>query len=214
MLYFTLFLIASFTLAYTFGSLPFSVLVSRAFGLPDPRGYGSGNTGATNVARSGNKTAALLTLVLDMGKGALAVALVYLAAPAIVDSLNMNESQIQMGAAVAGAASVCGHIFSIFLRGRGGRGVATAFGVYMAWDIVPAAGVAAVWLFVFALARYSSLASLSAAAAAVLLFIIYAATPIAMASAVIGGLIIFRHKDNIIRLLKGEERAFKSPPQK
>lgn len=210
MLYFTLFLLAVFAIAYLLGAVAFSVLLARAFGLPDPRSYGSGNAGATNVARSGNKTAALLTLALDMGKGAAAVALVLPAAASL--GFELGEAQAAVAVAVAGTAAVVGHIFSCFLRMRGGRGVATAFGVYLAWGWVLAAGVAAVWLFVFALWRYSSLASLAAAASAVVLFAAYGSGAVAVSAGVIGVLIFYRHKDNICRLLHGQETPLTPPP--
>lgn len=176
--------------AYFLGAAPFSVWISRAFGLGDPRAFGSGNPGATNVARR-NKFAALLALFADAGKGFLPV---FFAADAVV-------------AAAAGVAAVVGHIFSVFLRLRGGKGVATALGVFCAlyWP----AGVAALaaWIVMFATFRISSLASLAAmcvAAGAILL----ADGAIAAAGVFAAILVIFRHRGNIADLMRGRERGF------
>lgn len=176
--------------AYFIGAAPFSVWISRAFGMDDPRAFGSGNPGATNVARR-NKTAGLLTLFADAGKGFLPV---FFIADAGV-------------AAAAGMAAITGHVFSIFLRLRGGKGVATALGVFCAlhWP----AGVAALsaWALIFALFRISSLASLAAmGVAAVMTAFVGGATAVAGIAA--AALVIFRHHRNIADLARGREQGF------
>lgn len=136
---------------YLLGSLPFAVIVSRVFGLADPRSYGSGNPGATNVLRSGNKKAALFTLLGDALKGVAAVVL--------ARSLNAPELVV----ALTGLAAFLGHLFPLFLKFKGGKGVATAAGVLLALD--PVVGLAALgtWLAAAVVTRYSSLAALLAA---------------------------------------------------
>ncbi|MGH6611541.1 MAG: glycerol-3-phosphate 1-O-acyltransferase PlsY, partial [Burkholderiaceae bacterium] len=148
-------LIAAVTVAYLIGSVPFAVIISRAMGLADPRTYGSGNPGATNVLRSGSKLAATLTLFGDGFKGWLAVwmAAHFGAAYGIGD----------VGIALVAIAVLLGHLYPIFLRFRGGKGVATAGGVIFALSPWVALAVALTWLIVAAVSRYSSLASLTAA---------------------------------------------------
>lgn len=183
--------------AYLLGAIPFAVLISRAFRLQDPRHYGSGNTGATNVARSGNRPAAALTLLADIGKGVVAVV-----------AARMAEADAAAVAGV-GVAAVSGHIFSVFLKFRGGRGVATALGVFAAWDAAVGGAAALVWLAVFGVSRYSSLASISAMVAAAVAFAVFAALPLAVAAAAVAVLVIYRHQDNIRRLIKNQESNFK-----
>lgn len=184
--------------AYLLGSLPFAVIVSRLFGLSDPRSYGSGNPGATNVLRSGNKAAALLTLVGDALKGALAVLL----ARQLVGLWGGATSSV----ALAGLFAFLGHVFSVFLRFRGGKGVATAAGVLLA--MAPAVGglTLGVWVGVAALARYSSAAALAAALAAPALtaWQLGDSAWIGAVSAM-SAILIWRHRDNIRRLLSGQE---------
>src|SRR5712675_1945613 len=180
--------------AYLIGSVSFAVVVSRLFGLPDPHEYGSGNPGATNVLRSGNKAAALLTLLGDGGKGWLAVWLAGLA------------FATPQAAAAAGLAVFLGHLFPVFHRFHGGKGVATAAGVLLGLDWRLGVGTLATWAVIAAFLRYSSLAALIAAVfaplAAVFLlgFGVEAATVLAMSA-----LLIWRHKGNISRLLSGTE---------
>ena len=146
--------VLAIVLGYALGCIPFAVVSSKVFGLPDPRSYGSGNPGATNVLRSGNKKAALVTLIGDALKGVVAVLL--------VRALGMGE----VAALVAGVAAFVGHVFPATLGFRGGKGVATAAGVMLA--AVPWAGVIALglWLAVAFVTRYSSLAALIAACSA------------------------------------------------
>jgi len=179
---------------YLLGSLPFAVIVSRLMGLGDPRQYGSGNPGATNVLRSGNKRAALLTLLGDVGKGTLAVLL--------CRALGADA----LGVALAGLAAFVGHVFPIFLKFRGGKGVATALGVLLGLDIVLALAALSAWLITAAVSRYSSLSALVAALAAPLMAFLQ--TGFALPTPVVGLmslLLILRHRDNIIRLAHGIE---------
>jgi len=179
---------------YLAGSIPFALLVSRAMRLPDPRSYGSGNIGATNVLRSGNRIAALLTLAGDAAKGWVAV----LAASA----LGLAVEPV----ALVGFAAFLGHVFPVWLRFHGGKGVATAAGVLIAFDWRLGVGVLAVWLAVVAATRYSSLAALAGALVAPALagwmFGIDARFYAVLAMA---ALLVLRHRANIVKLLRGEE---------
>ncbi len=176
--------------AYFLGAAPFSVWISRAFGLGDPRAFGSGNPGATNVARR-NKTAAFLALFADAGKGFLPA---FFAADAIV-------------AAAAGIAAIVGHVFSVFLRMRGGKGVATALGAFCAWHWPAGIAALAAWALLFAIFRISSLASLAAMCVAAGLTAL-AGGPPAVAGIIAAALVIFRHRRNIADLARGRERGF------
>ena len=194
-------LIAITLLAYLIGSIPFAVIVSRHFGLPDPRSYGSGNPGATNVLRSGRKAAAGLTLAGDAAKGWLAVFL--------AQRLAAGESA-ELAAAAAAVAVVLGHMYSAFLRLKGGKGVATAVGVLLALDIPIAAGAIATWAIIAAFFRMSSLAALVAAAFVPFFSFLlhgmnrFALEP-AVALTVVSLLIAWRHRNNIRNLLAGTE---------
>lgn len=183
---------------YLIGSISFAVVSSWLFGLPDPRTYGSGNPGATNVLRSGKKAAAALTLAGDAAKGAVAVLLARASAP----YLGLSETTI---AAVAVAAFL-GHLYPAFFGFKGGKGVATAFGllaVLSGW-VALAAGVA--FISVVLLARYVSLASVTAAlVAAVVAPVVLGATAGAIAIVSMAILVIVRHRANIARLLQGKE---------
>lgn len=181
-------------LAYLIGSISFAVLVSKLFGLHDPRRFGSGNPGATNVLRTGNKTAAVLTLLGDCLKGTVAVCLAkWLGADDVV-------------LACVALAAFCGHVFSIFLRGKGGKGVATALGVLLGLKWPLAACALAVWLLVAIVTRYSSLAALLAAlAAALATFWLLPSLPLQLAVCAMAALLIYRHRANIARLAAGTE---------
>src|SRR5512143_1895541 len=195
-------------LGYLLGSLPFAVLVSRAFGLADPRSYGSKNPGATNVLRSGNKLAALLTLLGDGFKGWLAVWLAQRFGPPLGAGT--------LAIAFTGVAAFLGHVFPVFLRFKGGKGVATAAGVLLAFDPWIGLAVLAVWFAVAALFRYSSLAAVVAAACAPVLFLTFHGANNTFAAAlIISAGLILRHSDNIKRLLAGSERRIggKRTPQ-
>ena len=178
---------------YLLGSLPFAVIVSRAFGLADPRSFGSKNPGATNVLRSGNKLAAALTLLGDAAKGLLAMGLARL--------IGADET----GAAIAGIAAFLGHIFPVFLRFKGGKGVATALGVLTGFSGWLALACAITWLLVAFITRYSSLAALSAAAVAPLAAWVLVGREVAVAVLLMSLLLVWRHKENIRKLLAGTE---------
>lgn len=199
-------------LAYLLGSIPFGVLLTRAAGLGDVRSIGSGNIGATNVLRTGRKDLALLTLLLDGGKGAVAVVVTML----LFSDLGWNN---RLGA-IAGGAAFLGHVFPVWLKFRGGKGVATFFGVLLAaaWPVGVAAGL--IWIAVALLFRYSSLAALTAAVIAPSLplflvgneapvdqtwVIIRQQLPLMWLAAFMGALILVRHRANIARLLARTE---------
>ncbi len=189
--------------AYLLGSIAFAIVVSRALGLSDPRSFGSGNPGATNVLRSGSKLAALLTLLLDAAKGWLPV---WLASAA--------QARGEVGAALVPLVALAvflGHLYPVFFGFRGGKGVATAAGVLLA--INPWLGLAtlATWLIVTLFTRYSSAAALAAAVFAPLYFyfgggVAWPASPARLAAvAAIALLIVWRHRGNIAKLLAGTE---------
>lgn len=180
--------------AYALGSIPFAIVSSRLFGLADPRKYGSGNPGATNVLRSGNKAAALVTLVGDCLKGWLAV---WAAA-------RFGFSPLE--AALAGLAAFLGHVFSVFLRFNGGKGVATALGVLAGINGWVTFVALSVWLAVAFFTRYSSVAALCAAAAApVAGLVLLGPDPIVVVLAVIAAVLFWRHASNIRKLISGTE---------
>jgi glycerol-3-phosphate acyltransferase PlsY len=190
--------IVAVLLAYLLGSVSFAVLVSRVMGLADPRSYGSGNPGATNVLRTGNKTAALLTLVGDGAKGWLAV----FVAKAFALRFGLGDGAI----ALVALAVFCGHLFPVFHRFAGGKGVATAAGVLLA--ISPWLGLATLltWLIIAFFFRYSSLAALVSAAFAPLYYVfLYGVDAIAFAVAIMSGLLVWRHRGNIAKLMAGKE---------
>lgn len=184
--------------AYLIGSIPFAVVVSRLLGLTDPRAYGSGNPGATNVLRSGNKMAAILTLLGDVFKGWLPVWL----------TLGLG-AQFGLGAqagAIAGMAAFLGHLFPITLGFKGGKGVATALGVLLGFGWGIALGCVAVWLLVALTTRYSSAAALAAAVAAPALAHWLGAPPAFVVTTVaMTALLLWRHAANIKRLMAGTE---------
>jgi acyl phosphate:glycerol-3-phosphate acyltransferase len=185
-------------LAYLLGSLSFAVIVSRAMRLDDPRSYGSGNPGATNVLRSGNKTAAILTLLLDALKGVVAV----LAARALAPRLGLVDTTI----ALAGVAAFLGHLYPVFFRFQGGKGVATAAGVLLALN--PWLGLASLgtWLVVAFSTRYSSLAALiTAVLAPVYAWMLAGDLGVVALVAVMSVLLVWRHRSNIAKLRNGTE---------
>jgi glycerol-3-phosphate acyltransferase PlsY len=183
--------------AYLLGSISFAVIMSRLFTLPDPRTYGSHNPGATNVLRSGNKWAAALTLLGDAAKGWLAVWL------AQHFELQADNSLLVVAVALA---VFLGHLFPIFLRFKGGKGVATALGVLLALNLWLGLAVLAIWVLVATVFRLSSLAALLAAAGAPIVAMALA-LPSEYVLAVMGMslLLIWRHKSNIKNLLAGKE---------
>jgi glycerol-3-phosphate acyltransferase PlsY len=184
--------------AYALGSVSFAVLVSKLMGLPDPRGYGSRNPGATNVLRTGNKLAAALTLLGDAGKGALAVGLTV---------LYTGESAVSgFDAPLAGAMAFLGHLYPVFHGFKGGKGVATAAGVLLALN--PWLGLATLATFgiIVAFFRMMSLASIAAAFFSVFYALfLFGEQPITPVVAAIALLVFWRHRDNILRILRGAE---------
>ena len=184
--------------AYLIGSLSFAVIVSKYYGMDDPRTYGSGNPRATNVLRSGKKKAAALTLLGDALKGLAAVVL----ARCLQDALNLSDITI---AAVAVAALV-GHMWPLFFGFKGGKGVATALGVLLALSPATALVCAAIWLVMAFGFKVSSLAALAATVAAPLVaFWLMPSSSWAWATVVIAVLVLYRHKSNIQNLLQGKE---------
>ena len=184
-------------LAYLLGSISFGILVSRAFGLPDPRTVGSGNPGATNVLRSGKKLPAILTLLGDAAKGWLAVFL--------VQHYGLQDAAI----CLAGLAAFIGHLYPVFSSFKGGKGVATALGVLLAFSAWLGLSVIVVWIMVFAIWRYSSLAALIAAGIApIAAWFLLPYKGYAVTALVLALLLVWRHKSNIEKLLKGAEAGF------
>jgi len=184
--------------AYLLGSVSFAILSSWIFGLADPRSYGSKNPGATNVLRSGNKTAAVFTLLGDAAKGGLAVFLA-----------QKYGAQYGLGQAFIGLVALAvffGHLYPVFLKFKGGKGVATAAGVLLALDPLLGLATLATWLFVAFALRYSSLAALIAAASAPLFaFFFWGSDVKLLAVGVIAMALIGRHWQNLQRLMAGSE---------
>lgn len=189
--------------AYLIGSLSFAVIVSRAMGLSDPRTYGSKNPGATNVLRSGSKLAAVATLLLDAAKGWLPVVLVRMWGPAY----GLGEGTV----ALVGLGAFLGHLFPVFFRFEGGKGVATALGVLLGFDWLLGLATALTWLIIAFFFRYSSLASLVASVFAPAYYVMaggvawYMEKSILLAICVMALLLIWRHAENIRRLIEGKE---------
>jgi glycerol-3-phosphate acyltransferase PlsY len=184
--------------AYLLGSLSFAVIVSKAMRLDDPRSYGSGNPGATNVLRSGNKVAAILTLLLDALKGVVAVLL----ARALAPRLGLTETVI----ALAGVAAFLGHLYPVFFRFQGGKGVATAAGVLLALNGWLGLASLGTWLVVAFATRYSSLAALVTALLAPLYtWVLVGDVRVVALVAVMSALLVWRHRANIAKLRSGTE---------
>jgi len=184
--------------AYLLGSISFAVITSKLFGLADPRTYGSGNPGATNVLRSGKKAAAAFTLFGDAAKGWLAVWLAIQFSP--------EGAMVTMVAAAVALAVFIGHLFPVFLRFKGGKGVATALGVLLALNVWVGLGALATWIFMAVVFRYSSLAALVAAAGAPLYaFLLDLPLEWVMVCGILTLLLLWRHKSNIRNLLAGTE---------
>jgi acyl phosphate:glycerol-3-phosphate acyltransferase len=196
--------VAFVVIAYLIGSISFAVVVSWCFGLPDPHSYGSGNPGATNVLRTGKKAAAVLTLLGDAAKGAVALWLALQFAPAFA----LGDTTL---GAVALAAFL-GHLYPVYFRFKGGKGVATAFGILLAMDWRLAATTLVVWALIAIITRYSSLAAVLAAvsaAPAATYFLGWGA--LSWAVCVMAVLLLWRHRANIERLLAGTESRIRLP---
>ncbi len=181
-------------IGYLIGSLSFAVIVSRLFGLADPRTYGSGNPGATNVLRSGNKGAAILTLLFDAVKGYVPVV--------VALHMGLPESVV----AATGLGAFLGHLWPVFFKFEGGKGVATAAGVLLGFSGALGGSVLLVWIAMAAIFRYSSLAALTASLAApVIHYVGWGLNLTTGAIAVMSALLIWRHEANIRKLLAGQE---------
>ena len=179
-------------IGYLIGSIPFGIVITRALGLGDLRSIGSGNIGATNVLRTGHKGAALATLLLDSGKGAMAVLLA-------------RYFGGETAGILAGAAAFLGHCFPVWLGFRGGKGVATFLGTLIAMHWPVGLAASAIWLAVAAISRISSLSALVAAASAPVLALLLGRGQVALAALFMAALIFQRHHANITRLLGGTE---------
>ena len=198
--------------AYLIGSLSFAVIVSSLMGLNDPRTYGSGNPGATNVLRSGSKAAAALTLLLDAVKGLVPVLLVRLLGP----DHGLHEGTL----ALVAIAAFLGHLFPVFFKFKGGKGVATALGVLLGLSGWLGLFVLLTWLAVAFTTRYSSLSALVAAVLAPVYYILLGGSlwtygkPVLLAVIAMSALLLWRHAQNIGRLLKGQESKIGSKKDK
>lgn len=189
-------------IAYLIGSLSFAVIVSRSLKLPDPHSYGSGNPGATNVLRSGSKEAAILTLLGDTLKG--------VAAMLLAKYFAVRFGVTETGIALVAIAVFLGHLFPVFFGFKGGKGVATAAGVLWALDWRVGLGLTLIWALVFAVTRVSSLAALvGSAMAPVLAWVFLGVGPAFYAALAMAVLLLWRHKENIERLVSGNEGSFK-----
>ena len=186
--------------AYLLGSISFAVVVSRAMGLPDPYTHGSKNPGATNVLRTGNKVAAALTLIGDAAKGWVAVTL----ARAVLGDPSQESVNILLG--LVAIAVFMGHLYPIFHRFQGGKGVATAAGILFAINWALGLATLGTWLIVAIFMRYSSLAALCAAVFAPIYFtFLFGVQPMGLAIVIMSALLIYRHRSNIRNLLNGTE---------
>src|SRR5512136_1307965 len=189
--------------AYLIGSIPFSFLVARAFGVHDVRQVGSGNVGATNVARSAGKVAGALAFLLDVGKGAAAAALAGRLAP--------GEAALPAAAAIA---AVVGHVFPVWLRFRGGKGVATGLGAFAPLAPTAALGAIAAFAVVALATRFVSLGSVAGAIVlAGLALGLRGPDPVAVAAGLSTALVVFRHRSNLRRILGGTERRMGPPKE-
>ncbi len=190
---------AAFLIAYLIGSISFAVLISKAMGLGDPRTYGSKNPGATNVLRSGNKVAAGLTLLLDFLKG--------FAPTALVQYYSFDLGFEDTTIAFVGVAAFFGHLFPVFFKFKGGKGVATAAGVLLAYEPWLGVGTLVVWIAVAAVFRYASLASIAAAVAAPFITLVFFdhRPSLTLGVIVMSLSLIWRHWRNILKLMSGKE---------
>ena len=193
--------------AYLIGSLSFAVIVSRMFGLPDPHSYGSGNPGATNVLRTGRKLAAALTLIGDTGKGALAVVL--------ARHFAADYGVAMSGLALVALAVFLGHVYPLFFGFKDGKGVATALGILCALSLWLGLATLASWLVIVLIFRMVSLASIIAAVFAPFYtaWLFGTASPLLPGVLALAALLIYRHKENIQRLLAGKENRIGAKKQ-
>ena len=189
--------------AYLIGSVSFAVLVSRAFGLPSPHSYGSGNPGATNVLRTGSKKAAVLTLAGDALKGGFALWLAHRIGTTV---LVLPVQALEFTLAGVALAAFLGHLFPVYFGFRGGKGVATAAGILMVMHPGMGAAILGVWLLVALLSGYSSLAAISAALIApVAALFVFGTSWFSLAVLIMAALLLWRHRANIAKLRAGTE---------
>ncbi len=191
----TIWLAGTFIISYSIGSIPFGLILAKLMGHGDLRKIGSGNIGATNAMRTGSKTLGILTLLLDAGKGALAVWL-------------CNHYYGAEYAALAALFVIIGHVFPVWLSFKGGKGVATAFGVFFAMNWMLGAIVCGLWLSVFALTRISSISSLISIGYSSIAAYVVDTYLSALLCLCIATLVLFTHRGNILRLLEGKENRF------
>jgi acyl phosphate:glycerol-3-phosphate acyltransferase len=195
--------VIAIVLGYLAGSLSFAVIVSRAMGLQDPRTFGSKNPGATNVLRSGSKAAAAVTLLLDGLKGFVPVLLVKL----FGKPYGLEDGTM----ALVGLGAFLGHLWPVYFHFKGGKGVATFIGVVFGFNWMLGAATALTWVIIAVFFRYSSLASLVSAVFALAYYLLgdrvawYVDATVAIVLFVMGALLFYRHRENIVRLLKGQE---------
>ncbi len=191
---------------YLLGSVPFGLVLTRLAGLGDIRKIGSGNIGATNVLRTGRKDLALLTVLLDALKAGIAAQIAYWLLPATpIDFLGFATAENVAASLIAGAMGVIGHNFPIWLKFKGGKGVASTFGFILFTDWPLAAAALLIWLFVAFTTRYSSLSAITAAVAVPVLAFFTAAPVYVLVYSLIALLVLVRHHGNIRRLLNGSE---------
>jgi len=191
-----------FLISYLIGSVSFAVLISRAFKLPSPYAHGSGNPGATNVLRTGNRVAALLTLIGDALKGAAAI----IGSRLCFDEFALTAEESELLLAISLVGVFLGHIYPIFHRFRGGKGVATAVGGLMALSYTLGLASILVWLIVAIVTRYSSLAAILSSVMCVLVaYFIFDLNAVFYSICIVGVVLISRHSKNIRNLLSGRE---------
>jgi len=206
-------LLVAFVFGYALGSIPFGLLLTRAAGLGDVRAIGSKSIGATNVLRTGNKKIAALTLLFDLLKGTVAVVLAAMLAPAITKGFTAPPSVLVLLIIpwLAGLGAVVGHMFPVWLGFKGGKGIATYIGVLLGIALFSPSYWAAPlvfclsWLVVAAVSRYSSLAGLSATFFTFIHFMIVGGNLVVPIAAIISALIFWKHRENIRRLVAGQE---------
>ena len=189
-------LLGTFTIAYLLGSIPFGLLLTRVFGAGDIRAIGSGNIGATNVLRTGRKGLAVATLLLDLLKGVAAVNL----------AQNIYGSDVAM---LAAFFVVVGHVFPIWLRFHGGKGVATTFGAFFALNWQFALVICGIWIVVFLMTRFSSLSAILSICYSPVVAYLFDSYLTALLCLSLAGIILYSHRHNLVRLLSGTEMSFK-----
>jgi len=186
------------SIAYLIGSLSFGIIVSKVIGSVDPRTIGSKNPGATNVMRGGNKMAAILTLLGDLLKATFLIML--------AKWMNFNDTVITLTA----LAVLLGHIFPVYYQFKGGKGVATALGVFLGLDVLFAAAILCIWIMTFLIWRYSSLAAIIASLSApVMAYFFQLSNIFIFLTILIAVIVLFRHESNIKNLIHGTEQGFK-----